>query len=683
MSVAHRNLVFDVRLTCASRPPLTPPIHQVIPEWVKKPALPTSSNVAEKDRIVQELTQYMAASSQATAKDEAASKKSKVELLSNLVSARAIDSGLASMGLRLADFRSARPLRPLLPGQVRYGLSEKEWPGGFGQVRRLHRSCLLTEATNLREIEVPLPDGGPRRLFACLDRGPCGWVGQFWLFTHCGISGAFHADPCHLVWTDIQGAVKSAGLWTTFLEISAVCSFKAGPWRKAAFFHSMRDCGLDYLDSVPPDGDDLLKFLYPSIAADLGMEEPTQLGSESHYLLVRQAVRDRIDKLTKGKRVKLCRWFSFFDAAEDLEDRWYVELAITLYMGLRRQWFQNINETPLFLNQGTVEREFVAIEQNEAPVGKAHSIDGAGQTPRDVANSAPENVAKKTSGKNMVQVASSILCSEVRRAEMVLMVLCVQGVKVEFNEMIRQQKTRFGCHEWSCAQARGTTTDRVMTSVAGTMVDESGLRRLRFQGQSGIDSEPPAQDSYIATKLVDFLREVLAARLKSALIDEWSMPSRFSLLVDPSPEVRQGALVEMRSWFKILTKAEKTAHSDAFMKKVLKDMVWPHQTWCREVLVTLWECRFEFVPDDLQADLRAYTSRLCTTKACEDGFNSCRDRERGSKAGILCPKGVWGALKSSSLADDCNRPNPPVTNAAKAAAAATGGQTKIPPAVFL
>lgn len=262
------------------------------------------------------------------------------------------------------------------------------------------------------------------------------------------------------------------------------------------------------------------------------------------------------------------------------------------------------------------------------------------------------------------------------------MCVCASSIKASFNDMIRMMKTQRGCHEWCCDQALGVTTDRVMKGVLSGMSDASALRRIGFIGSIEDGGAACAQDVYLATKFVDFARELISARLKSSLLNEWCLPSRFALLVHHDEGVRSQALSEARQWWDILEQAERASGEDIFLRKILKDMAWPHQVWPREVLATLWECEFDSVAPDLECDLRAYTTRLCTTKAVEDAFNLCRDRERDSKSGSLGAKGVWSALRCSGIAQECERPTLATSGAARSAAAVGGASRPVLAAVF-
>lgn len=317
----------------------------------------------------------------------------------NWLTIRAVDHALQSLGLSLKDFKATQTLPPLGQGEMRYGLRPEDFPAGFAAVDRRRRSCVANEKDpEKRRLEVAWVGDCRRQLHLLADRGPCQFLALQWLFTTQNLVGSWMPDPLHMMWGDVQRVVKDAGLWSCFLEIVVAAGYKGGPWKGSSHLQSVRDAAADYQALVTPEADALFGVLYEDIARDMKRFRPTVAGSPEHLREIREKALDDLQNLGKGRRIKISRWFSFFDVAAELEERWHLELWLLVFLGIENKWFDNAASSPLghrFSHDGKDVSSSAA-----GPCEEAFSVKSVGQAPATVKHSNQEIAEMRRNSKN-------------------------------------------------------------------------------------------------------------------------------------------------------------------------------------------------------------------------------------------------------------------------------------------
>ncbi len=54
---------------------------------------------------------------------------------------------------------------------------------------------------------------------------------------------------------------------------------QAGPWQGSAFLSIIHDAARDYFGEVPPEKDEMLRFLAEPIAAEMGISIPAHIAA--------------------------------------------------------------------------------------------------------------------------------------------------------------------------------------------------------------------------------------------------------------------------------------------------------------------------------------------------------------------------------------------------------------------
>ena len=74
-------------------------------------------------------------------------------------------------------------------------------------------------------------------------------------------------DNSHRCNNDLQGALRSTGLWSTFLVMMILWSVSYGPFHSAAWWRKVQEHGEEYMAKVD-SSDALFQAMLPRIASD-------------------------------------------------------------------------------------------------------------------------------------------------------------------------------------------------------------------------------------------------------------------------------------------------------------------------------------------------------------------------------------------------------------------------------
>ena len=238
------------------------------------------------------------------------------KMLANLLYLRGLDHTLqVSTGAGLRQYLPCRRPTALKPGQERRfvavdGLGLQTDQGG----RRM-RSCILDKSASPPGSFLECPVGNARSLHMAIDQGTVGWHGLFYIYSHLGVRGSFIGDKPHRWWNDMRAACKQANVWLKVLGCLLLLNLATGPWQGQAHHGTLVGAALDlFAQGLQRGGrwDDMYPMLYEDIAQDLGLEGSSCFGSASHLKQVWQAASQCKFFSSKGKRVKLGRWMSWF-----------------------------------------------------------------------------------------------------------------------------------------------------------------------------------------------------------------------------------------------------------------------------------------------------------------------------------------------------------------------------------
>ena len=170
------------------------------------------------------------------------------------------------------------------------------------------------------------------------DQGPIGMPSLIWLYVVMGMRGFLFWDAWHRFHGGVMRALKAAGLWPLICEVVVVLNLPGGPWHGAAFFNAIRETATR-LKHEPGRHQEAFMLLFERIAKEVNEHVSNDWGSRAHVDRVWNAMWEKTRFRRQGLKVKPCRWWSFFDALEDLRHQWSVRLLVQMYIGMLDGWW--------------------------------------------------------------------------------------------------------------------------------------------------------------------------------------------------------------------------------------------------------------------------------------------------------------------------------------------------------
>ena len=92
-----------------------------------------------------------------------------------------------------------------------------------------------------------------------------------------------------------------------------ILNAKAGPWGKASFMSIVKGAAADYFNQCD-SSDPLFRMMYPMICKDQRFSGDPDQGTPDHMAKVFTKLRSCPAYHSKGCKVKIGRWFSWFQA---------------------------------------------------------------------------------------------------------------------------------------------------------------------------------------------------------------------------------------------------------------------------------------------------------------------------------------------------------------------------------
>lgn len=164
------------------------------------------------------------------------------------------------------------------------------------------------------------------------------------------------------------------------------------------------------------------------------------------------------------------------------------------------------------------------------------------------------------------------------------------------------------------------------------------------------------------------LTEDTATRVLSAAMDLWcswvsfeyrwvslyscNLPGLAMSQLSEREVDRQTGMANLESLWAKLIACEEAAWSNSFLHHFLRDLQWPRSQWSREILVSACECGFNFLPDDILAQVREAATSIGSSKIAEDSFNICRAQTEGVRNGTQSARAAWHAVVASPLLEN-------------------------------
>lgn len=653
---------------------------QVLPDWRHQPVVDASLTEAERADIVAEAAlTFEEATRKQLLKEVDDTRKAKAkekqddpaaERLANQHFVVALDNAIAR-GLGLEGLRHFMPrlrCEPLAANERRYLVAHKT---GSQQVAK-ERCCVENKDTKERRFEVIVVEKLGQRYSPALhmkaDQGPIGWPAFQWLRHRVGLRMTLCFDPHHRLMRDIAGAVSRANLHGVKIDFGLVLNVALGPWSGDAHFGTIQGGAAQMRQEVDHNWM-VFQALYPEVCAEMGIKK-SAMGSAEHMAFVWARVLECPLFAKTGMGVKFGRWFQWEDKSCQVFGHRTSFLLLLLFIGTKKGWWKTLMASPLFQ----------ADLEDADDVGEDGGVAGVGvEAPRQTVATSNESLRKRRgSCKNGLHLACKILSDRVVRRVHRGMVRLLGPARKFHGESLVKGKTRAGAFHLKIDMWKGAWHE-VTGETLRLFMSSQFLEEVEFLDPEGgpYDEAELLEDNMVLKALYAFLLEVVGGTELTNMHYMKVPPFAFvGLLSDEASQAQcLSSLCDM--WTTLVGFEEEMTRTPA-LKEVHMNMIFPRDQWFRELMRSLHEVGFKETPVFVEAAVHDFALSWEGTKITEDAHNVLRDKNRHSKSKSMSSKERWHKVMASLLLRDNDRPEVPITGAAKQVSA-----KKVPKSTFV
>ena len=182
--------------------------------------------------------------------------------------------------------------------------------------------------------------------------------------------------------------------------------------------------------------DELFNTFYELLATDLGMMG-TGFGTTEHMGQVK-ALASSGTWQKKGLKVKLRRWMSYFDGAEECLPLWFITVISLCVIGIGKGWLNHTSGLPMFAATGFADLEEGGSKALEQPP----AAQGAEEQPRTVKDPNAEAERLRKGCFNTLHLALVVLCSLRARMLCAMTLALVKPSRTACGHMLVAAKTQ-------------------------------------------------------------------------------------------------------------------------------------------------------------------------------------------------------------------------------------------------
>ena len=610
--------------------------------------------------------------------------------LANQHSLRALDHALQGiLGSGLSLFVAAEPLRALRASEARYFVAVDSLPDCVRQASpgRVRRSCIVDKSTDPPKTRLEVCWGSPRYiLHSVLDMGSCDWPSRHVMYLDWNVRGSFHNDPHHRRWDNCLNSMTMSGCLLIKLESMLVHSFAMGPWQGCANFGCIKDAVQEWTSSCTVS-DPLFQTMYPTICRHFYKGRlPQDYGSVEHQTEMWSGMASHIVFLHAGMRAKMNRWYQLMLKTQLFRPYLGMVLAVCLYVGISKGWWQNIADTPLMRHEAGVpgeddERPAGTEGLPPGPAGENH--DGAiGRSVR-LSN---HNVQRLRSNcKSGMHLACTIMCMEESWAVMFGIAEITKPSHEEHSKTVVTLKTRRGTLWWRSQMASEHRHEYIQATMDALSSNELmlylGLRSYR-DGGARCEFDDRVSKRIVGT-LVDYARCLISREISFYRSYSEDLPGRFASLVHDDAACRRAGVEWVKeAWEELLAAEDAAVHTDnIWLRDYLAALLWPRNTWVREVIISLAETDWAGLPADTSEEVQHCMLGPGSTLEEELAFNVCRKNMTKAGTGKLGRRSIWHRCLTSGILEDSDF-RQPCPNIGDRLLVSSSLQSKMPGNIF-
>lgn len=459
-------------------------------------------------------------------------------------------------------------------------------------------------------------------------------------------------------------------------------------------------------------------FALQDLVRELARGCDAHIGSEEHYELIWNLCKQHPVFSSKGCRTKFGRWASWLNANKLWHGRRVVFLLVLIFMGIKQGWFTSASDVmiaraPTALpavvgedgalsggagssaaqgassssssgaaagsasSSGTKASAGAASSSSSgagAPAGTASSSSsglaatvssgaamagakGTPPPPRTVKDSNEQMRLSRGRCANTLHFVAKVLANRFGNQLCDVVAMCTQPFATFFDMGKTITKTPQGSLAWHIDLAVGSFGG-VLRQAFGAMADAETLHYIGFLAPSDfrfVEASESDQDCALAQKMLELIMSESFHWLMSTMTWSDSLPGAFLPLLSRDEQARKACLQKLEEWFKVLCRLEQTANTDPRARQFVNNLLWPLETYPREILIMLSETSFQEVTKDIVELVEGFGKSWLQTNIDEDIMNKLRTREAAHSAGRLGSNARWHCCVTSGVIENYGR----------------------------
>lgn len=457
------------------------------------------------------------------------------------------------------------------------------------------------------------------------------------------------------------------GEWAIVLEYLIVLNLPIGPWDGQAYYWKIYHTARSMQQSLDSSCV-LFQDLYGRICSESRTAGDLDFGSEGHMQRTWESLWAMPVFHRQSKKVKLCRWMSFWDALDDLCPCFTSRLLVQIVAGIRDGLWADIEESPLMNDFAKVALDSdgpgtqvgpQAAPPTEPPPGgdapgAAHAhqrpapkgdVAAAVDAPQGLRNHEKELVQQaRKKCKNTLHFATLVMGSSSRRQRVEVMRCLVQPIRMRFVLDQTLTTTIAGCREYHISSACGAVNE-VALDIWACLASRETAQRVEFVQPGEVTTTEISgvieQEAASADRMLRLACNLVGRRLISSMHGFISPPGKFAGLLSESPNEIAETLTTLSLLWSGVQAVERVARTGPAMDSILDELGWPRWVFVRECFIALEASDFLHIPDALRGDLELIFSGMNNTRIVENGFRVLRGAEEHSTRKQLCRQARW------------------------------------------
>jgi hypothetical protein len=417
----------------------------------------------------------------------------------------------------------------------------------------------------------------------------------------------------------------------------------------------------------------IFALVYEALTLSLGLSSHG-MGAQWHKTMVSQKASESVLLHIKGDNLKLDRWYSYFKRSRVWKPcRIPLLLALVPY-GLKKKWWNHISETPFYSSRhlegadpdayqpAPEVLEAMAAEEVSAKRAGADS-DLVGRRTVKESNKVIERV--KAGFENDLHFMTSVCANEWSSQLQDLMTEYVEPYEIMHGHHLVLSKTQRGGKQYRMDMAVGGWMKPVQQCF-DKFADAKSLAYIGFTSDMCVGEDVVAQQQFLATIALRFTVNLAAMHAEWSASYSWTLPKVLVQLLDPREDKRQEFLRKLQHWWTILTTLERIAWGNKRCQDFYDHLIWPNDTFVREIMIFLLEVDFKAVPREVEIRMEDYAASFSGDNATERGFGVQKNKQKHSQRGQIGIIERWHVLVARNLLKDYDRRAVQVTDQIKA-----------------